>query len=82
MSCIGKESLLDLDIENDAEIVKVGDQGVVVSLKPQSLLLRLASPKGMVLQKKPAVLTVVAFVYLFIIFKIDDINFFRSNFIG
>ena len=55
LSCIGKESLLDLDIENDAEIVKVGDQGVVVSLKPQSLLLRLASPKGMVLQKKSAV---------------------------
>ena len=64
-SCIGKESLLDLDIENDAEIVKVGDQGVVVSLKPQSLLLRLASPKGMVLQKKIGGLIVVAFVYLF-----------------
>ena len=43
---LGAESLLDVDVEKDADIAKVGEQGVVVSVKPEALLLRLASPKG------------------------------------
>ena len=42
----GKQVLQSYDVEKDVDIAKVGEQGVVVSLQPDAMMLKLASQKG------------------------------------